>query len=157
MTTSDIYNPNSLLLGTSQTAGVLYQEVFTRAQVAKIWALITGRSNTLVDAKTLTNGKKPVSRRHIGHREVRIRDIIASEGRCQDFDRAFRPRKRHNQERWMRLAIAITRGIPLPAVDLIQVGDKFIVRDGHHRISVMKALGGDCVDANVTVWNLADE
>lgn len=156
MTTSNIYNPNSLLLGTSQTAGFLFQEVFNKALLAKIWAVITGRPNTLLKAETLTNGMKPVSGRHIGHREVRIADIVASEGRCQDFDRAFRPRNSHNRERWMRLAFAITIGISLPAVELIQVGDNYIVRDGHHRISVMKALGRDYVDANVTVWNLAN-
>jgi hypothetical protein len=84
--------------------------------------------------------------------KVQPNEIIASEGHCEDFDREFRPRNRQNQERWMRLAIAFTRGIALLAVDLIKIGDKYIVRDGHHRISVMKALGGACIDANVTEW-----
>jgi hypothetical protein len=37
-----------------------------------------------------------------------------------------------------------------PAVDLIKVGDAYAVRDGHHRISVAKALGEDFIDAQVT-------
>jgi ParB-like chromosome segregation protein Spo0J len=36
----------------------------------------------------------------------------------------------------------------LPPVELIQV-DGFFVQDGHHRISVAKALGEDYVDAEV--------
>jgi hypothetical protein len=154
MTTSEIYNPNSLLLGTSQTADDLFQKAFAQAQIARIWAKITGKPNTLMDVKQLTNGKKPGSCRYLGHREVSIGKIIASEGRCEDFDREFRPRNRQNQERWMRLAFAFTLGIALPAVDLIKIGDKYIVRDGHHRISVMKALGGACIDANVTEWKI---
>jgi len=30
------------------------------------------------------------------------------------------------------------------------------VRDGHHRISVARALGEDYIDAHVTDWELAD-
>ncbi len=40
----------------------------------------------------------------------------------------------------------------LPPVDLIQLGDTYFVRDGHHRISVARALGYAYIDANVTVW-----
>jgi hypothetical protein len=154
---SDTYNPNQLLTGTCQTAQALFHTAFINAQMAKIWAFITGRPNTLVDGAALIKGKKVGSRRNIGIREVQIRQIQGSEGRCEDFDRSFRPRNYHNQGRWMRLAIAFTQGVPLPAVDLIQVGNSYIVRDGHHRISVMKALGGACIDANVTVWDLKDE
>jgi hypothetical protein len=28
------------------------------------------------------------------------------------------------------------------------------VRDGHHRVSVTKALGADYIDARVTVWEI---
>lgn len=41
-----------------------------------------------------------------------------------------------------------------PAVDLIKAGDTYAVRDGHHRISVAKALGEDYIDAQVTTWEL---
>jgi hypothetical protein len=44
--------------------------------------------------------------------------------------------------------------IGLPAIDLLQVGDTYFVRDGHHRISVARALGADYIDANVTVLEI---
>lgn len=44
----------------------------------------------------------------------------------------------------------------MPAVELIKVGDVYVVRDGHHRISVARALGEGFVDAHVTAWELAD-
>ena len=41
-----------------------------------------------------------------------------------------------------------------PALDLIKVGDAYAVRDGHHCISVARALGEDYIDAHVTAWEL---
>ena len=48
------------------------------------------------------------------------------------------------------------QGIGLPAVELIKIGDIYIVRDGHHRISVARYMGCDFIDARVTEWELAD-
>jgi len=42
----------------------------------------------------------------------------------------------------------------MPAVELIKVGEVYAVRDGHHRISVARALGEDFIDARVTAWEL---
>jgi hypothetical protein len=38
----------------------------------------------------------------------------------------------------------------MPPVDLVRVGDIYFVRDGHHRVSVARALGLNDIDANVT-------
>jgi hypothetical protein len=43
----------------------------------------------------------------------------------------------------------------LPPVVLVQVGDVYFVRDGHHRISVARALGQLDIEAAVTVWHLS--
>jgi ParB-like chromosome segregation protein Spo0J len=85
---------------------------------------------------------------------VPIQAICASEGRSHDFDRWFNPIRKHNKQRWMDIASACVTGRSLPAVDLIQVGDRYIVRDGHHRISVAKALGAEHIDASITVWEV---
>ena len=41
------------------------------------------------------------------------------------------------------------RGLCLPPVELLAVGDEFFVRDGHHRISVAHALGEQYIEATV--------
>ena len=41
------------------------------------------------------------------------------------------------------------------AVELIKIGDVYVVRDGHHRISVARFMGCRFLDAQVTEWNLA--
>src|SRR6266508_3609036 len=78
------------------------------------------------------------------------------EGRCDDFDVGFHPLKEHTEERWVSVARAQLRGLGLPPVELIQMGDAYFVRDGHHRISVAAALGQQEIDAVVTVWQVAE-
>ena len=82
---------------------------------------------------------------------ILIDQIEGSEGRSRDFDVDFRPLRRHIQDRWINIALACARGVQMPPVDLIQVGDAYFVRDGHHRISVAKANGQKTIDALVTV------
>jgi len=117
--------------------------------------VVTGRENHLVDLATITKGKNIGSRHYLGCQEVNITKIIGSEGRCEDFDRSFNPRKTHNKERWLNVANVQLAGIPLPPVELIQINDAYVVRDGHHRISVAKAIGNRYVDARVTAWNVS--
>ncbi len=45
-------------------------------------------------------------------------------------------------------------GAGLPAVDLIQVGDSYLVRDGHHPISAARAFRWRYIDATVMVWEV---
>ena len=42
----------------------------------------------------------------------------------------------------------------LPPVSLAQVGDIYFVKDGHHRISVARALGQKAIEAKVVVWQV---
>ena len=54
----------------------------------------------------------------------------------------------------MSVAIARSRGDTLPLVELIQLGDDYFVRDGHHRISVARAFSEEYIDAVITVLEL---
>jgi hypothetical protein len=53
--------------------------------------------------------------------------------------------------------LARQQGAKLPPVALIQVGDVYFVKDGHHRISVARALGQVEIEAVVTVWHVAGQ
>jgi hypothetical protein len=107
-----------------------------------------------LDVKAISQGKSVRSSHYAGAQTVDIRQIRGSEGRYQDFDQNFNPLKDHNQNRWVRIANAWDQNIYLPAVELIQIGDVYIIRDGHHRISVAKFKGCTFVDARVTEWRL---
>ena len=90
---------------------------------------------------------------YAGIRVVRIDSIIGSEGKVSDFDRVFHPLNEASRQRWVGMAIAYLSRLPLPPVQLIQVGDAYFVRDGHHRISVARAFEQVAVDAEVITWN----
>jgi hypothetical protein len=85
-----------------------------------------------------------------GIREVPI-DAIAGTlepSRAAMFDGAFRPAGAA-RARWERIWLAERRGAVLPPVSLARVGDSYVVRDGHHRVSVAKARGALTIDATL--------
>jgi hypothetical protein len=80
---------------------------------------------------------------------VPIHQIKGSLGRSDDFDQNFNPLSECSRSRWMSIAAAIRIGLPMPAVELVQVRNAYYVRDGHHRISVVKSMGQDAIDARI--------
>ncbi len=76
--------------------------------------------------------------------------IVGTVDRLQGFDRHFRPTTPQVRARWERIAAAMRRGEPMPPVDLYRVGEVYFVKDGHHRVSVARALGRHDIDARVT-------
>jgi hypothetical protein len=91
-----------------------------------------------------------VSERSLGLQVVQVDSIVGSVGRSRDFDRRFRPTSGRLRSRWEQIAAAVRRGEPPPPVELLQVGETHFVRDGHHRVSVARALGLGDLDAYVT-------
>ncbi len=94
---------------------------------------------------------------YAGLQSVPIRKIYGSEGKSCEFDSRFRPLCERTRDRWVSIAIAHGQGISLPAIELIQIGEIYFVRDGHHRISVAVNSGQEQIDAAVTVWQVAGE
>ncbi len=90
---------------------------------------------------------------YAGIKVVPIHSIIGSEGRIADFDNGFHPINETTRERWMNIAIAHIARLPLPPIQLIEVGDVYFIRDGHHRVSVAHAFGQSAMDAEVITWN----
>jgi hypothetical protein len=85
-----------------------------------------------------------------GRHTVPLDAIVGSVDRVRDFDRSFRPTTARTRGRWERIAAARRRGEPLPPISLYRVGDLYFVRDGHHRVSVARAMGDTEIDAYVT-------
>jgi hypothetical protein len=141
------------------TTDLLYSSARDRGQRAMLWATLTGRSRCLLALEEVRQGSHVStterSQLEAETRLVPIAQIVGSEGRCGDFDRDFNPLHDHNRGRWLRIAAARRRGTPLPPVDLIQVGDLYFVQDGHHRISVARALGQTDIEARVTIWHVS--
>ncbi len=91
-----------------------------------------------------------VSQRQLGLKVVALEQIVGTVDRSRDFDRRFRPTSGRVRSRWEQIAAATRRGESMPPVDLLKVGVIYFVRDGHHRVSVARALGRADIDAYVT-------
>ena len=87
--------------------------------------------------------------RDLGLQLVELDTILGTVDRPHGFDREFRPTSSRVRTRWERIAAARRRGEPMPPVDLYRVGEVHFVRDGHHRVSVARALGDREIDAYV--------
>ncbi|WP_165912845.1 ParB N-terminal domain-containing protein [Tamaricihabitans halophyticus] len=83
-----------------------------------------------------------------GYREVPLRGIVGTAARSADFDIEFRPLHRAVRDRQQQLAAAVLAGKQLPPVELVQLGEMYFVRDGHHRVSVARSLGWP----SITAW-----
>lgn len=126
-------------------AGKLFDRAHERGVRGQWWAKLSGKDNRL---RTLPRSPK-AARQTLALAEVALDSIVGSEDRSEDFDAAFNPLKTHNRERWISVAAARRMGVVLPVVELVQAGDKYYVRDGHHRISVARALGQLEIEAKI--------
>ncbi|NWF69393.1 MAG: ParB N-terminal domain-containing protein [Chloroflexi bacterium] len=103
--------------------------------------------NTLADMK-----ERVLDQHYIGVQTVALKAIRGSENRTREFDREFNPLADFVEQRWVSVASAQLKGVKLPPVELIKVGDSYYVRDGHHRISVAQARGQYDIEAIVVEW-----
>ena len=90
------------------------------------------------------------SRVDLGEQVIDLDSIVGTVDRRRgEFDRDFRP-SQGTRGRWERIAEARKRGEAMPAIDVFRIGDLHFVRDGHHRVSVARALKEKDINANVT-------
>jgi hypothetical protein len=87
-----------------------------------------------------------------GVREIPLDAIkgTTEPNRAAQFDQDFRPSKL-TRSRWQSVWLAFHRGATLPPISVVQFGDAYAIRDGHHRVSVAKALGAPSIRAIVAV------
>lgn len=139
-------------------AGVrLYQSLCFRSRISFLLDRLAGRRHSLLDLAEVKSHGRLLAIHERGVQPVPVRNITGSECRSRDFDREFRPLCPASRGRWAGIYAARLAGVYMPAVELVQVGDCYFVRDGHHRISVAKHTKVEYLDARVTVWELAFE
>jgi hypothetical protein len=140
--------------GESGSAVTLYTRSRRDGRRGRFWPNGSRNSRRLLDLSEIEGTSRVEARSYAGLHTVPIEQIRGSEGRSNDFDRDFHPLQDHCMSRWLRVARARDQDKVLPPVVLVQVGDVYFVRDGHHRISVARALGQLDIEAEVTVWHM---
>jgi hypothetical protein len=124
-----------------------------RATLARLSARLRGEPDdvgVILPYEEVIHALGFVSEHPVGTQVVPLELIVGTVDRGRDFDRRFRPTSRRVRSRWEQIAAAMRRGEAMPPVDLVRVGDIYFVRDGHHRVSVARALGRVDIDALVT-------
>jgi len=122
--------------------------VASMGRLARPGARGHGRLETVDQA--LADRTRAGSRR-LGVTTIPVDRVVGTVDRVDgSFDRRFRPSLAVSRDRWVRLAEASRRGATLPPIDVYEVGGRYYVRDGHHRVSVARALGQLYIDAEVT-------
>lgn len=82
--------------------------------------------------------------------EVKLTAVVGSAARRDDFDADFRLTNPELRTRWEGVVEALRTGTFPAPVELVQLGELFFVRDGHHRVSAARSLGWDSLPARVT-------
>lgn len=131
-------------------------EDFDAARFRSFWRAIrntlTRRNRRLVDLDTVLDAAGAEGRSFGGIQEIPVNQIVGSavaEAKSNDFDPGFLPANRRLRDRWTRVYTAMVEGGELPPIDVYRVGDGYYVIDGHHRVSVARAIGRPMINARV--------
>jgi hypothetical protein len=123
-----------------------------RALRNTLWARLTGKDAKLARFPEGTFQKGP-NRKMIGVKDIPVEAIIGTLYRHSDFDHQFRPLKQNLKDRWINIYLLRDKE-DWPPIFVHQVGEYFYVEDGHHRVSVARALGITFIEAKV--WEYPD-
>jgi hypothetical protein len=92
---------------------------------------------------------EPHGQHHLGLQAICVANIVGSVNRHRDFDRRYRPKVHHLEDRWTRIQQLWHEGYAFPAIQVFQVGAAYFVKDGNHRVSVARSEGQTFIDAEV--------
>lgn len=134
-----------------QEADSAFSQARRRVFFQRIWGFLTGhqQGEGLLSFSDVRHKLKIRGQRYLGVQTIPIDKIAGSTGRYSEFNRAFLPTQEFIRERWKGVYQA-AHETGFPPIDVYQIGDVYFVRDGHHRVSVLKELGASTVEATVT-------
>ena len=88
------------------------------------------------------------NKRYTGIHNIKVDRIVGTFGRKDDFDKNFRPLKKHLCNRWVNALLRLDTDGWSPIV-LHKVDESYYVEDGHHRVSVARSVGMIFIEAEV--------
>jgi len=139
-------------LATRYRADGAFSHARRRVLFQRVLRFFTGaRPGSLLSFDEVRAKLKVKGQHYAGLQTIPLEKIAGSVGRYQEFNRAFLPTQEHIRERWKRVYEVAHSPAGLPPIDVYQIGDVYFVRDGHHRVSVLKELGATTIEATVTV------
>lgn len=129
-----------------------FKDARLRAMFGSIYAKLTQKDDRLTSLQEVINLAKPKREKYLGLQTIPIENIIGSEGRYDDFNKEFLPKKESLEARWAAIDNILTQQGTLPPIEVYKVDDYYFVRDGNHRVSVAKSHKWGFIDAEVTEY-----
>jgi hypothetical protein len=129
---------------------------FSRARRQRALARLSSRLrraddvNHILPFEEVARALGRTGERRLGQQLIPLDSIVGTVDRSREFDRSFRPTSPRVRERWQRINLAQRKGEAMPPIDVYRIGDMHFVKDGHHRVSVARALGHGDINAYVT-------
>lgn len=142
--------PSPLTIGDHQA-----REAFDRALRRGRWqyrfARLSGRAPGLERFDSVRRGCGALLPRPQRREDIPLAAISGSVGRSGDYTAAFLPRIEQDERRWSAVYRRMVDSLEgLPPIEVIRLGDRYYVADGHHRVSVARWLGHGSIEAFVT-------
>jgi hypothetical protein len=127
-----------------------FQGARRRGVLRSVWARLRGRPSRLcaIEERLRRDGPWVHGPRTLV--DVPLARVVGSEGRADDYTGPFLPRVGRDEERWARVRLAIEEGRGVPPLELYELDGHYYVRDGHHRVSVLRRMGVKRFEAYVT-------
>ena len=129
---------------------------FSRARRRRALARLSARLrgvddvNHILPFEEVASALGRIGERRLGEQLIPLDSIVGTVDRAREFDRDFRPTSPRVRERWQRINTAQRKGEAMPPIDVYRIGELHFVKDGHHRVSVARALGHKDINAYVT-------
>jgi hypothetical protein len=120
-----------------------------RALRGRIWAKLSGMPSELIVFPGDNEHSYIIPHRKlVGIKNIRVTEIVGTLSRETDFDIQFRPLKKHVLTRWVNAYILHEQNGWSPII-VHKVRNEYFVEDGHHRVSVARAMGMEYIEAKV--------
>ena len=124
-----------------------FNSIIVRA-LGKSWIARILRRDNLPKQFADTALVKYQNKHFTGIENIQVDRIIGTFGREADFDKNFRPLKKHLCDRWINALLQLQTDGWQPIL-VHKVGEFYYVEDGHHRVSVARAMGMLFIEAEV--------
>lgn len=139
-------------MGLDPMAVQLFNRTYRNPQTNGLRRLVGRQSQPLQVLHDIEAEQGIRNRHYVGLKSIPLANIRGTLNRADDFDAKFRPLKVTDKDRWSRVASMMMDGRDLGPIDVIQVGEDYYVKDGHHRVSVANAMDYGYLDAIVERW-----
>lgn len=133
-----------------QTSDNEFSSAKIKALRESIFSILNPEKKEMLSFHSIRSLIKPKAEFYKGVMAVPLEKIVGSEGRYNDFNRAFLPKREHLRSRWRSINVAALEDVYLPPIKLFKIGETYFVRDGNHRVSVARLRGQVDIDAEIT-------